>query len=132
MRDWPLVLDMAARAIPFLHWNRDRPYLAGVLNVAARALADPDSDTAAVLLGAARSLVPVMTAPPSPAPAHPPRSDRKPQGIIGELRREATALLDGALGAERRRELRAQGEAMNQDQAVALALDAIERVRDTQ
>jgi predicted ATPase/class 3 adenylate cyclase len=129
--DWPLALEMAARSIPMLHWNSDRPQLGGVLNVTARALVDHDPDAAATLLGAARGLAPRAVTLPSPPPDPPPRAPAGPStfGIVANLRREASVLLDDIIGAERRRELRGEGEAMDQDHAVALALGAIEHAR---
>jgi hypothetical protein len=41
------------------------------------------------------------------------------------VRRETTALLAQGLGEERLHELRARGEALDNDHAVAFALDAI-------
>jgi hypothetical protein len=61
-----------------------------------------------------------------------PDTDPKPRpagttGLIADLRRETTALLRDTLGEQRLRELRAQGDAMNTDEAVAYALDVITR-----
>lgn len=45
------------------------------------------------------------------------------------LRRETTMLLDDTLGSEHRHALRVRGETLDEDQAVAYALDAIARAR---
>ncbi|MFI5047960.1 MAG: ATP-binding protein, partial [Acidimicrobiia bacterium] len=130
LRDWPVALEFAARAVPHLHWVRDRPQLAGVLNVVARAVADHDPEAAAVLQGASRRLALAdlsMAAGPAPSPAAP--GSGSGLGLVGELRRETTGMLDEALGSDRRRELRAEGEAMDEDQAVTYALDAIARAQ---
>ena len=51
-----------------------------------------------------------------------------PSPHLADDHRHAVAALDGALGADRRNELNKGGKAMTQDQAVALALDAVNRV----
>jgi hypothetical protein len=48
-------------------------------------------------------------------------------GLIGDLRRETTSILRRNLDQGRLQELRAAGEAMDDDQVVALALAAIAR-----
>ena len=133
LRDWPLALENAARSIPVLHWNSDRPQLGGVLNVTARALVDHDPDTAAILLGAVRSLTPAIASRSTSAPdaTAPAATSQTSVGVVAELRRETSLLLDDTIGADRRRERRSQGEAMDQDQVVALVLDAIQRALST-
>ena len=127
LRDWPIALELTERAVDHLHWVGDRPQLAGVLNVVARAVVDEDPEAAAVLQGAARRLA---VADLSAADLSPPavQSQAAPGaggGLIGELRRETTGMLDVILGGERRRELRAVGEAMNLDRTATYALDTI-------
>ena len=61
LQDWPLALDLAARAIPLLHWASDRPQISGALNVVARAVVDRDPESAAVIQGAARRLAVPLT-----------------------------------------------------------------------
>jgi predicted ATPase/class 3 adenylate cyclase len=133
MADWSLVLTLAPGAIQHLHWAGDRPFLAGVLNVVARALASAHPELAAVLQGSARRLVPnvvhtpraqhsassSVTSPASPAPGA--------TSFVTELRRQTTAILRDILGEERLRQLRAEGEAMDDDHVVAYTLDAIGR-----
>ena len=46
-------------------------------------------------------------------------------GQDDDLRRETTEILVAALGEPRLRDLRAQGESMNDDETVAYALDTI-------
>jgi hypothetical protein len=129
--DWPLVLTLAPDAIRGLHWAGDRPYLSGIFNVVARALASGDPESSAVLQGAARRLVPAAALAPrgieaagadaiSPAGGAPSSAS-----FVTELRRQSTAALREALGEERLQQLRAEGEAMDDDHAVAYALDAI-------
>ncbi len=50
-------------------------------------------------------------------------------GIILEWRRQTTGILREQLGEERFRWLRSQGEAMDDDQIVTVALDVIDKVR---
>jgi predicted ATPase len=129
--EWSTVLEVATAAIPFLHWDNDRAVLAGLINVVARALLPASAETAAVLQGIARRLA---TAVAPAIGAHSPsklgdRSD-PPAGAVGlvtRLRRETTSTLIDTLGQTRPQELRAHGEAMNDDTAVAYVLDAIAR-----
>jgi predicted ATPase len=129
--EWPTVLDLATTAIPFLHWDNDRPLLAGLINVVAPALLPASVETAPVVQGFARRLAGAV-APPIGANGPGAPGDRydPPAGAVGlvtRLRRETTSMLIEALGQARLRELREQGEAMNDDTAVAYALDAIAR-----
>jgi len=130
MGDWELVLRLSPSAIRQLDWTASWPYLGGILNVVARALASSDAESAAVLQGAARRF----------APTRVPASQRRvgrigaPTGerggaasFVTEARRQTTAIVGSALGEERLRELRAEGEAMDRDQAVRYALSVIER-----
>jgi predicted ATPase len=135
MGDWPLTLRLADRSVRHLQWGGQRPYLAGILNVVARALAATDVEAAARLYGGARHLAPQPAAgstvirgrpnPASPATA-PPGS-----GLITNLRRQTSALLHHALDEGRLHQLRTEGEAMDSDQAAAYALDAIRRARQS-
>jgi hypothetical protein len=137
--DWEQVLASAPAAIRGIHWVGGRPSLAGQFNIVARALEPIDPETAAVLQGAAVRLLRELRAPQT-APAG---SDTTPNaessvggraargggGLIGDLRRETTRILRANRDEPRLRELRAEGEAMDDDQVVALALAAIARAR---
>jgi predicted ATPase len=133
MLDWPLTLQLADSSVRRLQWAGIRPWLAGILNVVARALAATDAEAAARLQGAARHLAPHPAAdtsavrgrsgPDSPAAAPPDSS------LITDLRRQTSQLLHDALDEGRLRHLRAEGEAMDSDQAAAYALEAIRRAR---
>jgi len=131
--DWPLVLKLGPDVIRGLHWAGDRPYLAGIFNVVALAIASGDPESAAVLQGAARRLTPAAVPVPrgievAAANAVPP-AGAAPSGasFVTELRRQTTAALRNTLGQTRLHQLRAEGEAMNDDHAVAYALEAISR-----
>jgi hypothetical protein len=133
--DWDQVLRFAPDPIRGFHWLGQRPNLAGQFNIVARALAPLDAETAALLQGATRRLVstpsvprPVVAIDQTPAPA-PSAAPSGGGGIIADLRRQTTAILRDALGDARLRELRSQGEAMDDDQIVAIALDAIARAQ---
>jgi hypothetical protein len=131
MGDWPLTLQLADRSLRHLQWGGQRSWLAGILNVVARAIVQSDSYAAARLQGAARHLaVQLSAARPTPAadasvtsPAAPPAGS----SVITELRRQTSALLRGVLGEERLRQLRYEGEAMDSDKAATYAIDAIGR-----
>jgi len=133
MADWPLVLQVAPLSIRTLHWSVQRPSLAGILNVVARALVGSDPEAAAVLQGVAHHLIVANTpAPmgirPSSAPGRVASGQVSgPTSFVTKVRRETTALLDAVLGEGSLRERRAVGEAMDEDRAVAYALDAIAR-----
>jgi hypothetical protein len=132
MGDWPLTLQLADRSIRHLQWGGQRSWLAGILNVVARARAEADSEAAACLQGAARHLAVQLSTTPPPttadvtvtAPAAPPPGS----SVITELRRQTSTLLRGVLGEERLYRLRSEGEAMDSDKAAAYALDVIARV----
>jgi predicted ATPase/class 3 adenylate cyclase len=127
LHDWGLVRRIAPGAIRGLHWAGQPVFLAGILNVAARAIADADPAAACVIQGTARRLAtsaqpaPDAAASTSAAPPTAPTS----ASLVTRVRRETTALLAQGLGEERLHELRARGEALDNDHAVAFALDAI-------
>ena len=135
--DWAQALELAPATIRYVHWNNDWPQLAGILNVVARALAPTDAEAAAVLQGAARRLatvaIPIRDRTAS-APDKPPAStDRSTNtagdsgGFITQLRRTTTGLLYDSLGEARLRDLRVEGEALDNDHAAAYALNSIDR-----
>jgi predicted ATPase len=132
--DWPLTLQLADRSIRHLQWSGQRFWLAAILNVVARAAVDADSEAAARLQGAARYLT-VQAAVTRPSAADPlpvaPGKQSAGFSMIGDLRRQTSALLHDAIDEERLRQLRAEGEAMDSDQAATYALDAIRRARQS-
>jgi hypothetical protein len=122
LRDGGLTLEIAARALPRLHWNGDQPMLAAVLNLVAWALRDVEPETAAVLQGSARHLALAITLSyETPRPSDGDGSSDA-RSFIRDMRREATVRLAAALGDERLRELRAQGESMDTDEVVRCAI----------
>jgi hypothetical protein len=134
-RDWSLTLETAEHAIRHLHWGGQRPWLSGIFSIVARAIVERDAVSAAMLQGAARGLAGRATSPPTPVITSGTSTLLATGGAAGsasfitEQRRETTGLLRETLGEARLAELRAQGEAMDEDHAVAYALDAIARVR---
>jgi hypothetical protein len=135
MGDWPLTLQLANRSIRHLQWGGQRPYLVGILNVVARALAETDVEAAAVLQGAARHLAPQPAAGQTTVPRRPdpvsPAVAPAGSSLITDLRRQTSALLHEGLDEGQVRQLRAEGEAMDGDQAAAYALEAIRRARQS-
>jgi hypothetical protein len=132
IRDWPMAFELAARAAPLIAWNNDRPQLAGVLNVVARAVADDDPEAAAVLHGASRRLalasIPAASAAAPAAGSATGAAGPPPGGgLIADLRREATTIIDRRIGADRRRVLRDEGERLDDEQAVAYVLEVVAR-----
>jgi hypothetical protein len=65
LADWCLTARLAGPTIRHLHWMGERPMLAGIFNVSARALADSDPQAAAMIQGAARTLAVAVTIGPS-------------------------------------------------------------------
>jgi predicted ATPase/class 3 adenylate cyclase len=135
MGDWPLTLQLADRSVRRLQWAGIRPWLAGILNVVARALTATDVEAAARLYGAARHLAPQpvrrqTTATGGPNPDSSAVAAPGPS-LITDLRRQTSALLHDALDEEQLGRLRAEGEAMDSDQAAAYALEAIRRARQS-
>jgi predicted ATPase len=134
MGDWPLVLRLGVDALRHFEWSGFRGLSAvGILNVIGRAIAPREPGPAAVLQGAARRLTPraggsssqQVTGVDPTSPAH----DRvaPPGPFIADLRREATAIIRESISDERLRELRAEGAAMDADEAVRYALTVVQR-----
>jgi hypothetical protein len=136
MRDWPLALQLADRSIRHLKWGGERAWLAGILNVVARGVVQTDIEAAARLQGAARRItVQVAAARPGDvvdAGVMTPHGPSAEFSMITDLRRQTSALLHEALDQERLRQLRADGEAMDSDQAATYALEAIRQARRSQ
>jgi predicted ATPase len=135
MGDWPLTLRLADRSIPHLQWGGQQPWLAGILSIVARALAATDLEAAARLQGAGRRMAPQPAAGTATVPRHPdpapPTAAPPGTSLVTDLRRQTSALLHDALDEGRLRHLRAEGEAMDSDQAAAYALEAIRRARQS-
>jgi tetratricopeptide (TPR) repeat protein len=100
-----------AKAIDASHWVGQRIGLGAVIGRVADLLADSDSETAAVLQGAADAI--------TPGYAHAPHAE--------EAHQQAIATLETSLGTAGRQELYQQGMTMTDDEAVAYAHAAISR-----
>jgi predicted ATPase len=132
-RDWTLALELAEPAMRNLHWAGVHSQLSAMFNLAARAIAPSDAACAAVLQGAARRLA-TTAMPPPPAESASgtdtaPTGETAPAGtsFVIELRRETTGLVRERLGQARLAQLRAEGEAMDEDHAVAYAVEIISK-----
>ena len=131
--DWPLVRKLAPDAIRRHNWAGERPYLSGcsMLSPVLLLPATPSRPRYCRAQPAASSrLRPVHLAASGwrvPMPSHPPPEPAGTASLVTELRRQTTAILQGSLGEERLRQLRAEGQAMDDDHAVAYALDAMSR-----
>jgi hypothetical protein len=124
VRDWQVVLECAPHSIAHLHWLGDRPQLAGVLSITARAILESEPETSAILHGISRRLA-NASATDRGLGARPAGGGTRGREFVGDLRRETSAQLDAMLGADRRLELRATGEAMDVDDGVAYALEQL-------
>jgi hypothetical protein len=65
---------------------------------------------------------------------HPPAAGHQPENasvLAADLRHQTTAILRDALGETRLRELRAEGEVLEDETALTPTLDAIARARPT-
>jgi predicted ATPase/class 3 adenylate cyclase len=129
--DAPATLGIAGTTIRQLHWARQPVWLYASLNVVARALVTTRPDAAAIIQGAARAITLRTLETPVDSKANVTRRSPTPTtgGLFVKVRRETTGLLAAALGNERLRQLRAEGETMDDDRAVAYTLDQIAKAR---
>jgi predicted ATPase/class 3 adenylate cyclase len=120
---WSTVLLAAARLLYHHARSGTVPLytLVGLLNLAARGLANDEPEPAAILQGAVsaviRQLTPEDAAPVSGTTANP----NDVAVFVVEVRRDTTHILTSALGETRLRELRSQGATMDKDQACTYA-----------
>jgi predicted ATPase len=124
-------LDIARGTIRELHWARQHTWLAAILTVVARALTPTRPDAGAIIQGAVRAIShrALMVTPSPQSNATPSRAaPATAGGYFGEVRHETTRVLASTLGDQRRLELRAEGEAMDEDQAVAYTLAQIDSI----
>jgi hypothetical protein len=121
---WPTALHATSRLLH--HQLRSGTattptFLAGILNLAARGLAEDRPEPAAVIQGAVAVVLRGIT----PRGAGPDTRPSEQPGTIIEFvagaRRDATQLIVAALGEPRMRELRAEGAALTEDQAYTYA-----------
>jgi hypothetical protein len=130
--DWPLVLRVGCDSLDHMRWAGDRSFLSGLLNVLARALVPSDPESAAVLQGAARRFVPAAkgasrTQVFGPDPRAAQGVAPQPASFLTDVRRDTTAFLRDAIGDDRMRALRAEGETMQPDDAVRYAIEVVQR-----
>ena len=120
---WPTALQAASRALHHVLRSGALSVMnrAGMMNLVARGLADRSPEPAAVIQGAVARLVKNVSTNAGVAPS----AGTAPSGGLVAFstaaRREATEILSARLGGERLRELHAQGEAMDTDQACRYA-----------
>jgi predicted ATPase/DNA-binding SARP family transcriptional activator len=126
--DWPTALGLARRVLHQHSRSGGLPltYLAGMLNLVARGLAERQPEPAAMLQGTVgtviRRLTPEVAAPVSGDVAG--RNDIA--NFVATVRRDTTRLLAAALGDTRLRELRAHGATMDETQACTYARTQID------
>jgi hypothetical protein len=123
LEEWTGLLRVARRF--FHHYLRSGAlplvYLAAILNLVARALAQEQPETAAVLQGAVTSILRELT-PGIAAPVSGRASGQNEIAIfVAAVRRDTTELLRATLGDTRPRELRAEGATMDDTQACTYA-----------
>lgn len=126
LRDWRLTLALTAKTMYLYRWSLYPLQAATCLAECARAFAADKPEIAGVLQGAAYAAF--RRASPATEPTG--RSDGAPvdpnANFVLMAQRETGDLVAAALGAERLRELRAQGTAMNMDEASSYALANID------
>jgi predicted ATPase/class 3 adenylate cyclase len=129
LAEWPTMLRAASRTLhdQLRSGSLGPLVLAGTLNLAARGLVEQRFEAAATLQGAAsaqmRRIVPAFTASRESGVAAPPDLLA---AFVNGVRHDATQLLVAALGEPRLRELRADGAAMDDDEAFTYARAHIE------
>jgi predicted ATPase len=119
LRAWSTVLLTATRLLYHHARSGMIPFytLVGLLNLVARGLAEHQPEPAAILQGAVIAVVRELT-PKDAAPVSGTSSNPNDVAVfVVEVRRDTTQILTRALGQTRLRELRAQGAAMDNDQA---------------
>jgi len=120
---WPTLLRAAGRVLHHHARAGTLPLylLAAILNLVARGLAEDQPESAAMLQGAVgaviRQLAPDVAAPVSGGASN----ENDVAALVIEVRRDTTQLLTAALGEILLRELRAQGAAMDEAQAITYA-----------
>jgi hypothetical protein len=133
---WDYVPELAAPSIRDYLWSGETVRLGGVLTVLIPAILAHDPECAARLHGAARRLVTAGRQGstgryPSPSPPRSEPSDGQPapnRGLVSQLRQQTTARLHHTLSEVRLQELRAEGEALDDDRVAVLALEGIARI----
>jgi predicted ATPase/class 3 adenylate cyclase len=127
--EWPQVLELAPGSMRHLHWIANWALLATVVNLVARAVAPASAETAATLQGIAERLSNATHSAQATGTVDGPGRPAGNARIVAELQRTTTELIERALGADRLRELRADGAALDDDAAVAYAIAEIDRLR---
>jgi predicted ATPase/class 3 adenylate cyclase len=121
--EWKVALALAARTMVLWRWVQTVMAAGPSLGVCARALAEDEPEVAGVLRGAAYAAYrrgSTGQSTPDTAEHHPAVN------YLLEALREAGEIIATAVGEERRQQLRAQGAAMNLDEAVSYALAHID------
>jgi predicted ATPase/class 3 adenylate cyclase len=128
LEEWTPLLRVARRFLHHYLRSGTLPlvYLAAILNLVARALAQDQPDTAAMLQGTVTSTLRQLT-PDIAAPVSGGASGQNDVAIfVATVRHDTTQLLCAALGDTRLRELRAQGTTMDPTQACTYARNHID------
>jgi hypothetical protein len=120
--EWFVLLRTARRLFHLERRTEGVPrfVLGGILNLVARGLAVAEPEVAAEIQGCATSLINPSVGQLSDSV----ETERRSDGVYDlrmQVRHETTAILVDSIGRQRMRELRAQGAAMNRDQACAYA-----------
>jgi predicted ATPase/class 3 adenylate cyclase len=123
LQEWPTTLRFIGRVLHHHARSGTLPLyvLAAHLNLVAHGLAEHQPEPAAILQGAVgaliRRLAPDVAAPVGGRTSTP----NDVAALVIEVRRNTTRFLTAALGEPRMRRLRAEGAAMNEDQACTYA-----------
>jgi predicted ATPase/class 3 adenylate cyclase len=123
LQEWPAMLRAASRALH--HQTRTGVlglvYVAAILNLVARGLAESQPEAAAVVQGSVTAVL-SRIAPDMAVHVQGSAPDQNEvAAFVTAVRRDTTQILTAELGAARLRELRAQGAAMDETQACTYA-----------
>ena len=128
LQEWPAMLRAASRALH--HHTRTGSfglvYLAAILNLVARGLAEPQPEPAAVLQGTVTAVLSRLAPSMAPHVRGGAPDQNEVAAFVTAVRRDTTELLTSRLGKPRLRELRSQGAAMDETQACTYARSHIE------
>jgi predicted ATPase/class 3 adenylate cyclase len=125
LQEWALTNILTGRTLMLWRWSMSLMQFAPCVALCARSLAQDRPEVAGVLRGVAYSAFHAISPSSASTPDSRGSSDLHTNFFLEALQ-ETGDLVANALGAERKRELRAQGWAMTTDEAITIALRNID------